>query len=194
MGAPFFGPQAQGSFGDFTFGAYQPEINKAAFTAWDKIFIGSTELTLVRSVRCHKAGKVDNKGSPASSGAQPSHLGYEPAEVELTLEMWTRDQQKAWESIIPALQPRHGKAPPKPVDVVFPSLAELGVRKLYPERIGALEPTGRNGLFRVQIWFTEFAPLVGVGVNTPKVSLTDLAGPQQPPSSPASNPTAVGPH
>ena len=205
MGAPFFGP----STGDITTtidgrtGAaktqttgYRPELNFSVLTPWDVITLGSTLLYRVKKLQAEKGGKIDNKGAIGMSGAQPSHLGYAPAPIVLELEIWTEDGFKNWERVIPALVPRHGKKIPQPIDVIYPSLSQLGIRQLFPTKVGVLEPTGKNGIFQVRVEFSEFAPLINSGPLTFTGSLTDTnpaRSPQQQPVDPSSNQSTVGP-
>jgi hypothetical protein len=70
---------------------------------WDTVYLAGDAMPGVASVSASHGRKLDVKSAPGSNGARIVDKGYEPAKVEITLKLWTKEQLMAWYRIAPTL-------------------------------------------------------------------------------------------
>lgn len=185
---PFWGDNAKGA-GGFIPGDSKPSALStlqgqsydpnwaaplSAWSQWDTGTLGGLTLPGLVRWRVRKAHLVDKKKTPGPSGHQVSLLGFEPAEVDLTFQMWTRDHLIQYEAIVTSLVSslhQHASSPgdkkgslPAPTsavafDIHLPALNIVGINSVYLMTIGVPEPTGTPQMFQAVFKFTEFSPI-----------------------------------
>ena len=221
---------------------------------WDALVIaGKRAPGLVRIEGKGRAARMDRKNAPGADGATLTHNGSEPAEIDVTLVLWTQAHLDGLEALLRVLTPPKIPAPkapklrgidlsekfgrgfsgrrgnddgtlqldsptlttqsgltieqlgaaldqtynnkvthdhvleakrvaaanaPKPVDVVNPALALLGIRSLFVGEVGLLKPGSVRGTREMTIKFVELLKSSGTVQLTPKqsVALTSLQG------------------
>jgi hypothetical protein len=124
---------------------------------WDTIVIAGHKLPGKATPTGELGAKVDMQAVPGKDGASMSHLGYDPAQVDVTLTFWEEAHLREFEALVPILRPRKG-APAKPVSVEHPALALYGIRALHVMKLGLLEPGQQSGTYEVKIQFAEYYP------------------------------------
>lgn len=137
-------------------GVYMRDVQD--LSPWNVVKIAGTPLPGRAAVRGSLGNKVDRKKVPGQDGDTMTHLGYEPAKVEVTLVLWSEDQLRAFEKIVPILRPRKlpGNQEPKPVTVYHPALEIYGIRALFLMELGLPEPGQAAGTYEVKIQFAEY--------------------------------------
>lgn len=70
---------------------------------WDTVVLGDEALPGLARVTGAHGRKLDVKSAPGTNGARIVDKGYQPAKVEITLKLWTKEQLDAWFRIAPTL-------------------------------------------------------------------------------------------
>ena len=95
--------------------------------------------------------KLDVKQSKGVDGATITDNGSEPEEINLVLTMWTRDQWKAFQAIVPKINPSNVKGKMVPKDIVHPVLNLFSIRRVYITKIVLPQPSRLKGAMEVTI-------------------------------------------
>jgi len=125
---------------------------------WDTVKIGKYTLPGIATPRGTIARKVDTADVAGEDGATQTHLGYDGAEVEVTLVMWTQAQWDTFTTLARELRPRKGEKNPSPVEVIHPALTALQITNLTLEKISIPEPGAVKGTMESKLSFIEFIP------------------------------------
>lgn len=80
---------------------------------WDTVLLGDEDLPGLARVTGSHGRKLDVKSPPGRNGATITDKGYQPAKVEITLKLWTKEQLETWFRIAPTLTYR--REPPRRV-------------------------------------------------------------------------------
>ena len=168
-------------------GGFKPSIDSgsdpnweapvSAWSQWDTAEIGTMDgrLRVPGLVRVTSRQKHRNqlKKPPGASGARGTLLGFEPAEVDMQVSMWTTAQLAQWELLVgsiirqlrtsllgPAI-PGDDASPRKQAafDVFHPGLALHGIRALYFDTFVLPHPTNTPQVFEASIRWVEFSPI-----------------------------------
>lgn len=70
---------------------------------WDKVFFASVPTPGVAEVDAKRERKVDEKDAPGSDGATVTIHGVKPADITIKLLIWTPDQKKAMDELLPLI-------------------------------------------------------------------------------------------
>lgn len=118
---------------------------------WSVAYLAGNRLPGRATVEGSTQRKIDVKNGPGLDGATMTHQGYEPAEVTITLLMWTEQQWADFERIIPQLQPKPGKPPAFPMGLEHPAAAVMGITRVYVEKVSLPKEGSVPGSREVQI-------------------------------------------
>lgn len=117
---------------------------------WDTITIGP--LVFGRTKIVIEGGaeyKIDVKPAPGLDGASEKLIGYEPAKISVTIEIWNDDLMAGWAKLVSIYKPKPGKTKPVPVTVDHPLLRMYSVSRFYvtatplPKALGNQSYEGR---------------------------------------------------
>lgn len=156
---------------------------------WQQVRINGETLPGIATVTGDVGRKVDTAQAPGNDGGTFTHLGYEPAEVEVKLVLATPEHLEAFTRLAPTIRPRKGEKSPKPVNVYHPALELLGIRSLFLMKIGIPEPGSVKGTYEVKLGFAEFIPEYHRNTRTTTPTTTGGAKTPKPKQAP-SKPTA----
>jgi len=70
---------------------------------WDAVYLSGNALPGLARVSATHGRKLDTKSAPGANGARIVDKGYQPAKVDITLKLWTKEQLEAWFRIAPTL-------------------------------------------------------------------------------------------
>jgi hypothetical protein len=161
MGIPFWGGRA--------------DDLSAHASAWDVVSIGGVRLPGLCRIDGKKGRRHDKKLVAGGDGSDPSSLGYDPAEFTVTVRMWTDDQLRAFEAMLPTLLPRNGKGNPKPITVSHPALSLFGINALYLMDAMLPKMSSQSGVVEFGFRFSEHSPTAAVGVTHDDKALDGFA-------------------
>lgn len=129
------------------------------FSPWDTISFGGQPFPGMARVKSKKSKRVDVKLSKGQSGATYTFVGWKPAEVEVTLTVWTQDQLNQLQNLLPTILPKPGTLGTNtPVDIYYPSLALIGIRSVLIFDVEALEPGNPKGSWSMKVKAQEWYP------------------------------------
>lgn len=144
---------------------------------WDQVQLAGIILPGLARLSGDLEHRVDRRRIPGQDGERITHLGCKPAEIEITLRMWTEEHLNAFSSLAPVLRPQPKAAAPDPVDIVHPATHLYGIKAIQVLRISLPVPVGDGDVYEVKIRGVEFVPLrkgAKSKVKTP-TSSTDIA-------------------
>ena len=189
MSTPFWDPaaniQSEQVYGGA--GPVPEAIGRDQWSQWDRMTLAGIDVPGWVHVAGNHTRRTDERKVAGVNSATLTNLGYDPAEVDITVTMWTPRQWSDFESkLLPIIKPRVQPATiaatlltsntliispasggsqqvtvtvsVRPVDVYYPSLAAYGIRSLYIRAIGLPIPGPVFGSRIVLIRATEFAP------------------------------------
>ena len=181
---PFWGDNAKGD-GGYVPANPQPdnrsgtspdcawEAPLAAWSQWDTGKLGGLQMPGLVRWRVRKSHRVDKKMATGQSGSTSTALGFEPAEVDLTFQMWTKNHLQQYEKMVGFIlstlatgqsNPSVKNAKPDPnstmaMDIQMPALNLVGIYSLYLLVIGVPEPASTPQMFQATFKFQEFSPI-----------------------------------
>lgn len=130
---------------------------------WDTVVLGGVVAPGLALVQCRKGKRFDIKLAKGAKVPTMTFIGYELAEIVVTIRIWTQAQlADLWRmapSLNPPAAPPSGLDPknwPPPIDIGHPSLQMLGITSVHVQHVGALEPTSVKGVWQMRITCTEF--------------------------------------
>lgn len=172
-------PQASVPFWGFDdpFDVAEDYTNRGTMNPWDIVYFGGVRAPGIATVRARRASRRDVRTWPGASGAQITHLGPEPSEVDITLLIWTSAQWRSWQLLKPLIYPnpgKDGKSGQQAVEVVHPALQLYGLTSLYCLEMGVPEPSSPPGARTIALKFIEFRPERGGTVKQPTSAQTSL--------------------
>lgn len=116
-------------------------------------------------VTCKKAQRVDKRHSPGYSGANATMLGFDAAEVDLEIHVWTEQQFIQLTAmflyltqLITAAQVQPRGTVQGAIECQHPKLSMLGIQKLYVRQLFPPDPSDTPGMMKARIRFDEFSP------------------------------------
>jgi hypothetical protein len=139
--------------------------------AWEELYLEN--LRLPGLIRINGNGfeqRLKTKKAPGRKGAKITYVGSDPANVDITLTMWTEEHLRAFESFIRQFMPNKGTS--VPLRVNHPALALYNIQALTVLSAGFPVPGGREGLWTVTIKTIEWR-------NQPS-KVETAAGPKKP--------------
>lgn len=157
-GTPLQAPLSTVPYWDVPPGSLEPSgLN---LHPWDTIFFGGQRFPGIARVKSKKHKRVDVKKKKGESAATMTFVGYGPAEIDVTLLIWTQTHLNDLQQLMPMLLPkpvRPGVATNfSPIDVSFPSLVLMNIRSLIVVAVDALEPASPRGAYSMKISCLEY--------------------------------------
>lgn len=134
--------------------------------AWDTLRVMGSKFPGLARVSGGRQYKLDKKGSGGADGATLTGFGHEPADVKISVRIWTPEHFEALPAALALLMPRPTKGRPGAVDVYHPALQLLSIKSLYFTKVGVPEETGTRRVYEVRLEGTEYLPVKGGGVST----------------------------
>lgn len=133
------------------------------FSPWDIVKFGGVVAPGVALVQCRKGKRFDVKIEKGANVPTVTFVGFDLAEVIVTLRIWKQTQLNDLWLLAPTLVPP-ASAPnnedpknwPPPIDISHPSLQMLGINSVHIQHVGVLEPSGVKGVWQMRITCMEF--------------------------------------
>lgn len=89
--------------------------------AWDTVLLANRRLPgIARLSGDAIQQRLDKQKTPGLNGAHTKLMGYEPAEFDVVLTLWTEEHLRTYESLVPLLKPKY---PVQKVTAVAPTAA-----------------------------------------------------------------------
>jgi len=137
---------------------------------WDRCKLGPHQLPGLAHVEISKPAerKIDVKSPDGKAKAKLTVKGWEPAEVQITLLLWTPPQLREWRIIRAELRDPNDEKESDPQEIVHPVTELEGIRAIMVKRPGAIEDGRIPGTKTVTILGIEWdAEPKDVGTKTP---------------------------
>lgn len=134
---------------------------------WDTLIMGGKVWPGLPTVDVKVTRKIDVQKNEGEDGATLKDVGYQPAEVSITIRMWLREQWEELQRRLAEVHPRRPGGSRQPVDIWHPMAQLLGVRQIYVTEIGELKPGfgPETGSFALSLkaleWFPATKPAAG---------------------------------
>lgn len=127
--------------------------------AWDSIFVGQTQSPGLVDVKGWKRGNEwDIKKGKGTVGATLTYVSKPPAKGTFTFTLWTAQQFRDWDTFRKLLKYDPTKKTVTAIDVYYPSLADIDVKSIVIENIGAIEHVGQ-GKYQIVVDAIEYLPV-----------------------------------
>lgn len=133
---------------------------------WDNPTIGGMEFPGISEVKVRTVRDIDKKKSPGSTGATITVLGANPAEGEIVVTVWEKDQLATLERIMSVLMPKTGKNKVEPFEIVHPKLKMHNVSKVIISEVDGPNPASLRGAMQVTFKFIEYRAPRADGAST----------------------------
>jgi len=102
---------------------------------WDTVRIAGENLPGNAKVTGDVVRKLTKSNAKGVDGATITDDGADPTDIEIEIVLATREQWKAYQRIVPLLDPNVGKGSATAVDIVHPALALHKIVQVYVERV-----------------------------------------------------------
>jgi hypothetical protein len=123
---------------------------------WDRLQLGKHVMPGIWKVSCVCARDIDKKKGKGKDGAKIKDRGYDAAEVSFVGKLESKDDWQALQQILPDIHPRKKGGKRKDMTAAHPSLAVMGVTRIYVKSIKA--PEIEDGIMEMTIEAIEFIP------------------------------------
>lgn len=139
--------------------------------AWDFITVAGVNSPIIKGkLDCKRTYKWDVKEGKGTQGATETFVGVPPVKFSVTFYLYLVDDFRKWDEFRALLTYDPTKKDASAVDIYHPSLADIGVKSVVVESIGAVTYEG-NGEYNVTVEFLEYTvPPKASAVSTPKKS------------------------
>lgn len=124
--------------------------------AWDVPTLAGKALPGICTVKGTVGSRVDRKTIPGTNGQTFTHIGYEPADVEITCRVWMPAHLDTLKDIVALVRPK--RAAPQPVDVHHPALALMSIGHALVLKISLPERDESNDTYVIRFTLREFTP------------------------------------
>lgn len=138
-------------------------------TSWNSAVLGGETLPGVVTVECEPSWKLDFQKPKGGDGYKVKDEGYEGAPVEITIQLWRREDLEAFAKILPSIRPPKKGGQRKPLEIQHPSAAVAGIQTIAIEKIRIRQPDPKAG-WMVEIKAKEWlaAPKANQGLGAAK--------------------------
>lgn len=129
--------------------------------AWNTLVINDEALPGIATVDVEKARDIEVKKTKGDDGVNLEDNGRTPADVSITLTIWTVEQWTAWQRIRPKIDPHGAGGIRSPLNASHPELADSGIDFIYIKSISSSAPSNRSGKvirLSAQQWFPKPKP------------------------------------
>jgi hypothetical protein len=132
-------------------------VTRGELSAWDLVSLGGMDLPGVAIVTAERRHRKSVRSAAGADGATVAQLGIDPAQVTISLRIWTADHWETWQRCAPVVAPRSG-ASSKPLLISHPALVPLAIRRVSVLSVDAPRSVG-PGIYEIRISCVEFQPL-----------------------------------
>lgn len=135
--------------------------------SWDTITVGA--LSWYGKFEIHRARRLydwDVKRGPGLEGATQTYRGKKPQAFEIAFYIWTDLMWTNWKAFSLQFQYSGIKGLVIPVDVVHPSLNQIGISQIQCDYLGVLERVGDDGMWTVPVGIREYFPPLPLNATT----------------------------
>lgn len=127
---------------------------------WDTVFFGGQKFPGLARVKSKKQKRIDVKKKKGDSSATMTFVGYGPAEIDVSLSIWTQGQFDSLQALMPIILPKPARPGVvtnfSPIDIVYPSLVLMNIRSIIIVSVDALEPSTPKGIWAMKITCLEY--------------------------------------
>ena len=120
-------------------------------TIYDTCMLGGILLPGLAQVTGSDGRELDIKKAKGVNGATITDNGSDVEDVNIVLTIWTRAQWKAFQAIVPQINPSNTKTKKSPKDIVHPILNLFEIRRVYIQKISLPQPSRLKGAMEVTI-------------------------------------------
>lgn len=144
---------------------------------YDFIVVGSARSPgICRPFEPKRKHEWDVKKGKGVRGATVTYVGQAPAQWDVVFELWQASHWDDWASFATLLKYDSTKKAVQAIDIYHPSLAEVDIKSVVVEAIGAITHEGK-GLYTRTVSFLEYFPPPKLSaVSTPAGSQTTSPG------------------
>lgn len=137
---------------------YEPSVPdwEAGWWSWDTVTLGNQDLPGIATVDIKTKRKLDIKSAPGASGATITDQGYEPADVKISLRMWTREHLGMMEAMLKFISPKLSDITTA-WDIMHPSTTLHGIVSVYIRGIDGPK-RDRDGTWTLDLDCVEWFP------------------------------------
>ena len=104
--------------------------------SWDTLYLAGRAFPGIVDIDGEVSRDVEVKKAKDQDGATLKDNGYEPAKIEITIRVSTREQWQSLQGLIPDIHPRTKGGARAPVSIGHPAPNLLGVNQIYVTKIG----------------------------------------------------------
>jgi len=144
---------AEGNFFAPGYTVYPP---KSGWNAWDVIYLGSQQLPGIVEVSVRKLRDIDKKKAAGQNGATLTLHGFDPAEGDIKVTIWTPQQFIDLQTMLRAILIPSGKSQPDPLDVTHPKFQTAGVTSVVPVGIDSIDKGSVQGTMTLTLKVVEY--------------------------------------
>ncbi len=135
--------------------------------SWDTMKIGGAQWPGLVKISGGIKNKKQVKTAPGA-GTVTTHIAYAPAELSLTLRLWTLEHWQAFQdTVVPQIRPKRNAGPPLPYSVFHPALSVYGITAIEFIEASFPKESDTPGVFEIEIKALEYLP-PSQPVSTPK--------------------------
>ena len=125
--------------------------------AWDHIYVGQTKSPLCKVTGFKRQYEWDKKTGKGTKGSTTTFVGQPAVNGTVTFYLWRVQDFVAWAAFRKLLKYDPTKKNVEAIDIWYPSLADIDVKSVTTEEIGAIEHEGQ-GMYSVTIALLEYLP------------------------------------
>jgi len=103
--------------------------------------------------------KLDVKRVKGSDQATIADEGYNPSKMTLNGTIWTREQWRDLQKLLPLIHPKRKGGSRTPLQIIHPQANFLGVDNVYVESIGNPDLDRSTGIMTISIGVLEWVPV-----------------------------------
>ena len=120
---------------------------------WDRCTLGQHQLPGLVHVSISKPAerKIDIKSPDGKAKAKATAKGWEPAEVTITLLLWTPPHLREWRAVRADLRDPNDDEESEPQEIVHPVTEDSAIRAIMIKRIGGIEDGRQFGTSAVSM-------------------------------------------
>ena len=125
--------------------------------SWDALILGGIFVPGVPKVRINlPVTKIDKQKAKGKAGAKAVDAGPDPADVDITITLISRDDLEAKTPVLALIAPKPG-VERKPVEIQHPGANVFGVTSIIVEDISADQPSAKGG-WEIKIKASQHTP------------------------------------
>jgi hypothetical protein len=128
---------------------------------WDEVQLGGDRLPGICEVDPEIGRKIDARKGAGADGANVVDKGFDLGKFTITVVLWKEAHHAAWETLLPKILPRRRVTDRQALEVVNPSVNQLGINAVYVTKVSGLRKGSVKGTRTATITCIEYAPPTG---------------------------------